>query len=487
MKKILYAASEGRPYAASGGLSDVAESLPRALTQKGFDCRVIIPLYGFKINKSELDFIAEIKVSVAWRNVYCGIFKSEHNGVVYYFIDNDDYFKNPPMYEQDNECERFSFFSRAILEILPVIDFKPDIINCNDWQTALTPVYLNAMYSKNPWYGGIKTVFSIHNISFQGQYGYEVFENVLGLPKEAFSVVDYDKCINLMKGAIETADAVNTVSPRYLDEIRGEIKNPQWYDFGQKLTPIINKNLLKFKGILNGLDNGIYNPETDKNLYANYGAANFKAGKKANKKALQERLGLNVSADTPLVAIVSRIDSQQKGLKLILEAMRNGLLDNDMQFALLGSAAEKDAEGKDMECEFRDLEQRFKGRVVSYIDYIPELAQKIYAASDIFLVPSLYEPCGLTNLIALRYGSIPVVRETGGLADTISDSQDGKGNGFTFREYNGDDLKKAIERALNGYKNSKGWATLIRRAMECDFDWSKDSVERYIELYNGLT
>ena len=487
--KVLYIASEARPFIASGGLADVAGSLPLSLKRKGVDCRVVIPLYS-KISEpllKQVHFITKFESPVSWRRRYCGVFQAEHEGVIYYFIDNEYYFKRPTLYDEYDNGERFAFFSRAVLEMLPYIDFWPDVINANDWQTALVPIYHNIYYSKDERYSGIKTVFTIHNIAFQGKYGFDLYNDTLGLPDSAIGLIEYDRCVNLMKGAIQAANSIVTVSPSYANEISGRHNDTSGYDFGQGLTPFIAAESHKLIGILNGVDTSSMNPRLDANLYRRYDARDFKTGKAANKLWLRERLGLQQNADVPLIGIVTRIDPEQKGCQLILEALGDGLLDrNEAQFVILGSAADSDFEGKQLENDFRNVESRYRGRAVAYIGFVPELAQKIYAASDIYLMPSKYEPCGLSQIIAMKYGAIPVVRETGGLSDTVRDSLGGDGNGFTFKNYSSRELSDAIERALAGFKIKSGWYILTRRAMKCDFSWDSGSANEYIALFERL-
>ena len=487
---ILYATSEARPFAASGGLADVAGSLPAALKRKGVDCRIIMPLYGSIRDdyQNKLKFVARIKVALAWRNQRCNIFKAKHNKVVYYFIEKDSYYERGRLYGEYDDGERFAFFSLAVLEMLPQLseEFKPDIIHCNDWQTALIPIFLSVRHAKDAFYENIKTVFTIHNIAFQGDYDFGAFKYVFGLPDEAGGIVDFAGRINLLKGAIETSYAITTVSPTYSNEIAGICGGMTGYDFGWGLTWFIKDRAWKLTGILNGLDSEL-NPKTDVNLYKNYEIANYKEGKAANKLELQKRLGLAQRDDIPLVAIITRIDSQQKGCQLLRDAVYGGILyRNDFQLVILGSAADGDREGKEMEWIFRWQENQNRGKMVSYIGFVPELAYKIYAAADIYLVPSLYEPCGLSQMIALKYGAIPVVRETGGLADTVTDNTDGNGNGFTFMYYDRNGLEYGINNALNCYKDEKQWDALVRRAMACDFSWDTNSADEYIKLYEGL-
>lgn len=493
--KVLFVSSEALPFSKTGGLADVVGSLPQSLKRKGVDCRIVTPLYGavsdprygkVSIDKQNMKFINSFNVPVSWRKEYCGIYEAEYKGVTYYLIDNEHYFKRNTLYEEHDNVERFTFFSRAALEILPYIDFKPDVINANDWHSALVPVFQHAIYSQSEWYAGIKTAFTIHNIAFQGKYGFEILDDIIGLPESANNIVEYDGCVNLMKGAIETAHSVITVSPNYANEIAGNHSDTSGYDFGMGLTPIINSRAFKLLGILNGLDKHI-NPVIDKNLYMNYDVDTFIKGKARNKRKLQERLGLELRRDVALIGIVTRIDSEQKGCQLIIDALKNGLMDsNNAQFVLLGSAAKGDEEGRQLESEFMKFEEFYKGRMAVYIGFVPELSQKIYAASDIYLMPSKYEPCGLSQLIALKYGAIPVVRETGGLADSVKDNLNGKGNGYTFKDYDCESLIDAVNRAMGDYKDSEGWEKLTKRAMKCDFSWDASSAAMYIRHFKSL-
>jgi len=487
--RVLYAASEARPFVASGGLADVAGSLPQSLNRNGVDCRVVLPLYS-KIPhdlRKEFRFITKFDIPVAWRSRPCSVCETWYDGVTYYFIENDGYFARDTLYDEYDNAERFAFYCRAALEMLPRIDFRPDIINANDWQTALIPIYQHLYYSKNPWYSGIKTVITVHNIAFQGRYGFEIFNDTLGLPDWAVGLVEYDKDINILKGSMQAADSIATVSPSYAEEIAGHHMDTSGYDFGQGLTPFLNIEAWKLTGILNGVDMNVIDPSKDSQIYQRYDAGSFQEGKRVNKLMLQERLGLEQNADVPLVSIVTRIDSKQKGCQLVLDVLYNGLMDyTDIQFVLLGSAAEGDADGKNLELGFRYIEERYRGRAVAYIGFVPELAQKVYAASDIYLMPSKYEPCGLSQIIALKYGAIPIVREIGGLVDTIEDSYYGTGYGFTFKNYDSHDFRGAIERALQGYRDREGWNILTKRAMERDFSWEAGPVNDYINLYNRL-
>jgi starch synthase len=484
--KVLYVASEARPFAVSGGLADVAGSLPQSLNRMGIDCRVVIPLYDVvtAAQRERMTFVAQFYVPVAWRMKYCAVFEAEYGGATFYFVDSD-YFKrrNKKLYGEYDDAERFAFFSRAILEMLPHVDFFPDIINANDWQTALVPIYRHIFYPQDERYARIKTVYTIHNLAFQGKYGVNIFGDVFGFPDFMGPVVDYEGGINLMKGAMQTADKIVTVSPTYAKEITGEHMDSSGYDFSENLAPFIQT--VKHNSI---------DPETDETLYKKYNSKTVVPGKAENKRELQKELAfeegpkLEENPDIPLIGIVARIDSRQKGGQLVIEALERGLLDhNDAQLVLLGTAADGDAEGKKMEEKFKKIASRYPGKMIAYIRYDAALAQRIYAAADIFLMPSKFEPCGLGQIMALKYGTIPVVRETGGLVDTVTESADGEGNGFTFRNYSGAELKEAIECALAGYADCAGWNSLVQRAMKCDFSWEAGSANEYADLYHELS
>ena len=470
--KVLYVSSEALPFAASGGLADVAGSLPGALTRRRTPCRVIMPLYGCVTadQRASMRFITSIMVPVSWRRQYCGIFETKYNGVTYYLLDNEYYFKRDTLYGHYDDGERFAFFSRAVLEALPYLDFKPDIIHCNDWQSALVPVYYSTMYANREGYAGIKTIFTIHNIQYQGIYGKDILGDVFGLGEEHASLVEFGDCINLMKGGIECADRVTTVSNTYA----GEILDP-WFSHG--LHPILLERSYKLSGILNGIDTKSYDPETDKDIFYNF-SAKSPENKAKDKAALQELFGLPVNADTPLIGIVSRLVAH-KGFDLIKRVMWDLVASTDMQLVLLGSG--------DWEYEsfFKELAAAFPGKVGVRLGFIPDMARKIYAGSDMFLMPSKSEPCGLSQMVALRYGSIPIVRETGGLKDTITDSGDGQGNGFTFKSYDAYDMLDAIHRALAAYYDKKHWSTLVTRALKCDNSWGR-SAREFIKLYQSL-
>ena len=466
--KVLYAASEALPFIASGGLGDVAGSLPHALRKRLIGCRVVLPMYDTikQELKDTMKFITHISVPVAWRRQYCGIFEAKYNGVIYYLIDNQYYFKRDTIYGHYDDAERFAFFSRAVLEIIPYIDFKPDIIHCNDWQTALTPVYYSAMYANSPGYENIKTIFTIHNIQYQGVYGKELLEDVLGIPADKASLLEYDGCINFMKGAIECADKVTTVSPSYADEILDP-----WYSHG--LDSILNERRYKLRGILNGIDTVGYDPATDKCIKANFSADDI-SGKKIDKEELQKEMGLPVKPGVPVIGMVTRLVSH-KGLDLVKGILDELLATSEMQLVVLGSG------DYEYESYFRWIAEKYPDKVGLRIGFVPELARKIYAGADMFLMPSKSEPCGLSQMVALRYGTVPIVRETGGLRDSITDCGNGKGNGFTFKSYNAHDMLDAIRRALTLYYNGD-WNELVLRALNCDFSWGR-SANAYIRLY----
>lgn len=470
--KVLFAVSEAKPFIASGGLGDVAGSLPQALRKRMIGCRVVMPLYsGIKQEfKEQMKFLTNIVVPVAWRRQYCGVFELRKDGVIYYFIDNEYYFKRDSIYGHYDDAERFAFLSRAILEIIPVIDFKPDIIHCNDWQTALVPYYYSTMYATQPGYENIKTVFTIHNIQYQGKYGMELVQEVVGANEDSAHILEYDGCVNLMKGAIETANKVTTVSPTYANEILDP-----WYSHG--LDPILAQRSWKLQGILNGIGYDMYNPETDKDIWAHFNAEKPE-NKKKNKAELQKYFNLPQDEDAPIVAMVSRLVGH-KGFDLVKVVLEEFINTTNAQIVVLGSGEWQ------YESFFSYLAEKYPDRVGLKLGFFADLANKIYAGSDIFLMPSKSEPCGLSQMIALRYGSIPIVRETGGLKDSIQDSGLGEGNGFTFASYNAHDMLHTMNRAVEGFKDKEGWAILVKRAMECDLSWSRSASE-YIKMYKEI-
>ncbi len=469
--KVLFAASEAYPFAMSGGLADVAGALPKALRKRFVGCRVVLPLYETVSEelRQNMKFITSITVPVAWRRQYCGIFEAHVDGVIYYLLDNQYYFKRKELYGHYDDAERYAFFSRAVLEIIPYIDFIPDVIHCNDWQTAMIPVYKTLFYGDNI-YKDIKTVFTIHNIQYQGKYGKELMGDVLGVPEDKASLVEYSGCVNLMKGAIECADKVTTVSQTYAKEILDP-----WFSHG--LDSILRERQSKLCGIVNGIDIEVYNPETDPLTDAHF-SADEPDGKKEAKRLLQQRVGLPVKEDVPVIGIVSRLVGH-KGLDLV-KCVFEDIIAEDVQFVILGSGE------WEFETFFHEMAGKYPEKVSLRLGFIPELAHKIYAGADIFLMPSKSEPCGLAQMVALRYGTLPIVRETGGLKDTITDSGDGEGNGFTFATYNAHDMKDAVNRALNAFSDKEGFKQLVLRAMKCDNSWKRSAGE-YLKIYKEIT
>lgn len=468
---ILYCSSEALPFAASGGLADVAGSLPRAINEEGgHDCRVVMPYYG--TIKPELKetchFLTNFSVPVAWRNQYCGVFVSVYKGVTYYLLDNEYYFNRNGLYGFYDDAERYIFFSRAILELLHYIDFKPNVLSCNDWQTALVPVYYDVFYRYQPGYEDIKTVFTIHNIAYQGQYGMELLNDLMGIPAYHASILEYDGDVNFMKGAIECADKVTTVSPTYAQEILDP-----WYSHG--LDRILVQKQYKLCGFLNGIDQDVYNPETDKVIPKNFSVKD-KSGKAICKQKLLEEMGI-APGNEPVIGIVTRFVSH-KGLDLVKYVFED-IIRLGYKFAILGSGE------KIYEDFFSEMKYRYPDRVGLRLGFVPDLSKRIYAGADMFLMPSQSEPCGLAQMIALRYGTIPIVRETGGLKDSIKDAGAYGGNGFTFKSYNAHDMLDACTRARHLYDCQVEWAQLVANAFVQDFSW-KRSAQLYIGLYTDI-
>ncbi|MBQ5782087.1 MAG: glycogen synthase GlgA [Oscillospiraceae bacterium] len=467
--KVLYCSSEAVPFAASGGLGDVAGSLPKALYDEGVEVRVVMPLYGQTKEKykDQLNFVKSFNVMLGWRTQYCGIFTMEKDGVVYYFIDNEYYFNRHGLYGHDDDGERFAYFSKAILEMLVNIDYTPDIIHTNDWQTALVNLYINVFYRQLPKFYDTKTVFTIHNIQYQGQFGMDMVANVLGIPDEYAHQLEYEGCCNFMKAAIENADKVTTVSPSYAQEILDP-----WFSHG--LDPLLRQRQYKLWGILNGIDYESYNPKEDKLIVKNFHADAFIKGKSACKAELREIFELEDN-DRPIAAVVSRL-VEHKGFDLVKNVAER-LVVEGYQLVVLGTGESQ------YEDFFAYLAYKYPQQVGVRLAFIPALARKIYAGSDVFIMPSKSEPCGLSQMIALRYGTIPVVRETGGLRDSVKDSMDGEGNGFTFADYDSQQLYDACARAWQGYQDKEGWKILVKRAMKSDCSW-KVSAKEYIRMYN---
>lgn len=475
--KIMYAASEAQPFAASGGLADVAGSLPKALAKAGHECNVVIPYYKNTIKPEQqktLTFVTSFYVPVGWRAQYCGVFTCTLDGVAYYFLDNEYYFKRDfGIYGYFDEAERYSFFSRAVLEMLQQLDLKVDIIHSNDWQCALIPVYHSIYYRYQHNMRDAKNVFTIHNIAYQGRYGFDILEDILSIPRHMKTLVEYDGDVNFMKGAIETADKITTVSPSYAKEILDP-----WFSHSLDRT-LVNKQY-KTCGFLNGIDTDMYNPETDKDIAMHF-SVKAKGGKKTCKKKLLEEVGLpvgdNNADDAPVLGIISRL-AEHKGFDLI-KYVFNDIISLGFKIVILGSGEQQ------YESFFHEMKYKYPEKVHFTCGYVPVLAKKIYAGADMFLMPSKSEPCGLAQMISLRYGTVPIVRATGGLKDSIIDCGEENGTGFTFQTYNAEDMLDTIKRANDSYKNKKYWNALVTRALKADFSWEQ-SAKLYVGLYEEL-
>ena len=476
-KKILFVGAEVMPFAATGGLGDVLGSLPAALAQTGrVDVRVVMPLYGgiapaWRAQMKE-EYITSVRL--AWREQYCGIYSLTKDGVTYYFIDNEYYFRRPALYGYYDDGERYAFFCMAVLEMMNRLNYYPDILHAHDWQAALSVVYLNCLYRSRPWYGTMRTVFTIHNIEYQGQYDFAILGDVFALGENEHALMEYGGCINLMKAAIECADRVTTVSPRYAWEIRTP-------EYAHGLESALERNAGKLSGILNGIDTVYYDPAHDPCIVADYSAQNME-GKVLDKLALQRETGLPERADVPMLAVISRL-AAHKGLDLITGCIYDLVAAHDLQLVILGKGE------SGFESFFRELESRFPDKVRALITYDRDLSKRVYAAADIFLMPSRSEPCGLSQMIASRYGAIPVVRETGGLYDSIKpywvEGDTLHGNGFTFANYSAAELRERTEAALGVWYNKPERDRLVERVMTTDFSWGR-SAERYLELYEGM-
>ncbi len=475
--KILYVAAEAVPFAKTGGLADVAGSLPKALEADGVDVRVIMPKYG-KIPKEYRDAMQHVydgTLPVAWREKYVGLDAYKLGDVTYYFVDNEEYFDREGFYGYGDDAERFSFFSRAVLNLLPVLDFWPDVIHTNDWHAGLVNVFLKLEHMGDERYEKIKTVYTIHNLKYQGIFPKDVMTDVLGLDWKYFNNGDLEffDAVNFMKGGIIYADAVTTVSKTYAQEI-------QYPYFGEHLDGLLRSRADDLSGIVNGIDYDVYNPRTDKNLFETYDEDSLDR-KLDNKTELQKALGLPVRRNVPLVAIVSRL-VEPKGMDLVVRMMDEILQHEDIQLVVLGTGEKR------YEDWFKGLAWRYPKKVSANIYFSNQLAQRIYAAADIFLMPSNYEPCGIGQLIALRYGTIPVVRQTGGLKDTVTqyNKYTQEGNGFVFENYNAHEMMYALKRALSFYGNYEIWHKIQLNAVRADFSW-KRSAKEYEALYEKLT
>ena len=474
---ILFAASEVAPFIKTGGLADVAGSLPKHLAAQGHDVKVILPLYeGIGEEwRSQMKFLQNFNVKVAWRNPYCGLFELQQDGVSYLFVDNEYYFKRAQIYGHYDDGERFTYFSRAIIETPTHLDWHPDVIHCSDWQTALVPIYLLEERERAEQLHNTKSVFTIHNIEYQGRYGDQVLEDLLGLSRGYMNehMLAYHGDVNLMKGAIYAADYVTTVSPTYA----GELRYP-FYAHG--LEGVVAHNSYKVRGILNGLDTNLYDPAQDSGLTQHFSAGNLE-GKKADKEALQRAVGLKVDPDVPIIACISRL-VKHKGFDLVTAALHE-IMDMDVQMVVLGTGEWNYEEA------FRHAESQYPSRFAARIQYSAALSTAIYGGADLFLMPSLSEPCGLSQMIAMRYGTVPVVRETGGLKDTVPAyrAQTGEGRGFSFADINVHDMVWVIREAVDLYHGNKdAWKALQMAGMTTDFTWDGPARE-YEDIYSAIT
>lgn len=474
--QIVFASAECAPFVKTGGLGDVAGSLPAALVRAGAEVIVMVPKYATIKDeyKSQMEHFSDFYVSLGWRNEYCGLEKLEHDGVTYMFIDNERYFARDYPYGFFDDGERFAFFSKAITESLQHLPagFECDILHCNDWQTALAPVFLREFYQGLPLYDRVKTVFSIHNVAFQGQFSDTVMEDILGVAHipAAASQLRCDACsINYMLGALRYADAITTVSPTYANEI-------QTPEFGEGLDGVLRERSYALQGILNGIDVAGFDPATDKRIAANY-TVDDRGGKAVCKAKLQEELGLEVRDDRPLMVMVTRL-TRQKGMDLVMYAL-DRILSGGVQVAVLGTG------DRDYEDGLRYFQDKYPGTMAARIEFDPALSQRMYAAADMFLMPSKFEPCGLSQIIAMRYGTLPIVRETGGLKDTVIPYNEftGEGTGFSFSNFNGDEMGDAVFRAARLFwDNREAWNQLVTQAMSQDFSWTR-SADKYLDLY----
>ncbi len=466
-KKLLFVSPEVQPFAGTGGLGEVAGSLPVALARKHkLDVTVILPYYRDIPQewKEQCSFVKWFYVNVAWRSQYCGIFELKRNGVRYLFVDNEYYFGREGLYGYYDDGERYAFFCKAVMESMHQLDYYPDLVHANDWQTALVPIYNTCVY-----HYGFKSIFTIHNIAYQGQYDLAILGDVFDLPPEAGAYVEYHGCINLMKGAIEASNIVSTVSPSYAEELQNGF-------YSEGMEDIIRRNSFKLRGILNGINTTVYDPEKDPEIAENFSAKDL-SGKTRDKLMLQSLVGLPQDPDTPVLAIISRLVNH-KGMSMIRDIMEN-LLQERMQLVVLGVG--------DIQYEeyFRYLQGRYPEKVSANIMFNGGLSHRIYAGADIFLMPSISEPCGLAQMISSRYGTVPVVRETGGLKDSIHDCSLGEGNGFTFSGTDAYQLEDAVRRALALYWKKEDWTALQKYIMNIDFSWRKSASE-YEDMYHSL-
>ena len=478
MKKILFAASECVPFIKTGGLADVVGSLPKYFPKEEYDVRVILPKYSSIKDKfkNDMQYLMNFYMDLNWRQQYVGLFKTEYEGVTYYFIDNEEHFTGDMPYAgMPWDLEKFAFFSKAVLSCLPLLDFRPDVIHCHDWQTGLIPVYLHERFQGNPFYHGIKSVMTVHNLRFQGIWGMDVIKNITGLSDYYFTAdkLEFKKDANYLKGGLVYADAITTVSNTYAEEIKMPF-------YGEGLDGLLRARTNDLRGIVNGIDYDVYNPETDTNIAKTFNSKNFRTEKKKNKTALQAELGLEVDPKAMMIGIVSRL-TDQKGFDLIAYMMEE-LCNDAIQLVVLGTGDEH------YENMFRHYAWKYNKKVSANIYYSDELSHKIYASSDAFLMPSLFEPCGLSQLMSLRYGTVPIVRETGGLKDTVQpyNEFEDTGTGFSFTNYNAHEMLGTVRYAERIYYDRKrDWNKIVQRAMEKDYSWA-NSAKQYQEMYDWM-
>jgi len=475
--KILFASPEVAPFIKTGGLADVAGSLPQALAKEGHEVKVILPLYeGIGQEwRSQMTFLKYFNVTLSWRQVYCGVFQLERDGVTYWFVDNEYYFKRWQIYGHFDDCERFAYFSRAVIETPGQLDWAPDIIHCNDWQTALVPVYLLEEKYRTPQLANAKSVFTIHNIEYQGRYGEQVLKDVIGLDAGYFNegMLAYFGDVNLMKGAIMASNFVTTVSPTYAQELRTPF-------YAKGLDGVINQQAGKIEGILNGIDMELYDPATNPGLAANFTTKSLVKGKKQCKLALQKAVGLQENPDVPIIACISRLVGH-KGFSLVTDVLHE-IMGMNVQMVVLGTGDWQYEEA------FRHAQSQYPGRFAAQLTYSAPLSTMIYAGADLFLMPSISEPCGLSQIIAMRFGTVPVVRETGGLKDTVTpyNKFTGEGRGFTFSNINAGDMVWVLREAVDLYhSNKEAWRGLQRAGMTADFSWT-NSAKQYLDIYQRI-
>ena len=481
MLKVLFVAAEAAPFAKTGGLGDVIGSLPKELKQQGVDARVILPNYKDipEKYKNQMVFKTKFTVQVGWRQKYCGILEFVYDGITFYFVDNEYYFKRHGFYGYDDDAERFGFFCRAVLESLSNIDFIPDVIHCHDWHAGMVSVLYDAHYRHLPEHRQIKTLFTIHNLRYQGVFSKDILHDILSLDWKYFNHdgVESNNAVNFMKGGLAYSDMISTVSRTYAQEIQEPY-------FGEQLDGFLRKRKDDLAGIVNGIDYDIYNPATDKKILSHYDIDSI-ANKSKNKLELQKQLGLTVNVDIPMISIVSRLVGP-KGMELVerilVDMLKEMSIHNqEIQIVILGTGEAR------YENFFRYIAWQYPGKISTNILFDDTLARQIYASADMFLMPSLYEPCGIGQLIAMRYGCVPIVRETGGLQDTVQgyNSHTGEGNGFTFPHYNAHEMLDAIKKAVNIFRNKEEWNKIIRNAMNSDYSW-QHSAQEYQEIYKKM-